>query len=137
VISFNGWGLTIYDSLSTMAVMNLTSHLSRATAYISEQLARNATHPFVVNPDAENKHVPFFETTIRYLGSLLSTYALTGEPDLLAAADKLGTALLPAFNTPSGLPRWGIDTVTYVKVVAACTFILILSQWKTRRQPCT
>jgi mannosyl-oligosaccharide alpha-1,2-mannosidase len=112
MISFNGWGLTIYDSLSTMAVMNLTSHLSHATAYVSEQLARNTTHPFVVKPDAENKQVPFFETTIRYLGSLLSAYALTKEPGLLAAADKLGTTLLPVFDTPSGLPRWGIDTIT-------------------------
>jgi mannosyl-oligosaccharide alpha-1,2-mannosidase len=97
-----------------MAIMKLTLQLFQATKYITDQLAHNTTHPFAVNPTAKNTHVPFFETTIRYLGSLLSTYALTGDPELLAAADKLGSALLPAFNTPSGLPRWGVDTITYV-----------------------
>lgn len=96
-----------------MALMNLTSHLSHATEHIMDQLAHNTTHPFAINPTAKNTHVPFFETTIRYLGSLLSTYAITNNHDLLVAADKLGTALLPAFDTPSGLPRWGVDPITY------------------------
>lgn len=95
-----------------MAVMNLTAQLSTASKFVSERLAHNTSHPFVVVPSAKNTHVPFFETTIRYLGSLLSTYALTGNADLLAAADKLGTVLLPVFDTPSGLPRWGVDPIT-------------------------
>ncbi|EGN96700.1 glycoside hydrolase family 47 protein [Serpula lacrymans var. lacrymans S7.3] len=52
-------------------------------------------------------YVAFFETTIRYLGGLLSAYALSGEPLLLARADDLGKALLPALNTSSGLPIGG------------------------------
>lgn len=46
-----------------------------------------------------------------YLGGLLSAYALSGEPVLLSRADDLGTMLLPAFNTTSGLPAFAVNTV--------------------------
>lgn len=65
----------------------------------------------LTRPQREN-FVPFFETVIRYLGGLLSAYALSGEPILLARADDLGKALLPAFNTSSGMPMYAVDTVT-------------------------
>jgi len=54
----------------------------------------------------------FFETTIRYLGGLLSAYALSHEPILLQKADKLGGKLLHIFDTPSGLPTYSINTRT-------------------------
>lgn len=58
-------------------------------------------------------YAPFFETTIRYLGGLLSAYALSKEPILLARADNLGRLLLPAFNgTTSGLPAYSVNTNT-------------------------
>lgn len=60
----------------------------------------------------QHQYAPFFETVIRYLGGLLSAYALSGEPVLLARADDLGQALLPAFNTSSGLPAFSVNTVT-------------------------
>lgn len=48
---------------------------------------------------------------IRYLGGLLSAYALSGETTLLARADDLGMMLLPAFNgTASGFPAFGVNT---------------------------
>lgn len=55
---------------------------------------------------------------IRYLGGLLSAYALSEDPRLLQLADDLGEKLLPAFNTPSGLPLWGVNTATCV-----CTIV--------------
>jgi hypothetical protein len=58
--------------------------------------------------------VPFFETTIRYLGGLLGGYALNGSPILLARADDLGRALLPAFNTTLGLPAFSVNVKTCV-----------------------
>jgi mannosyl-oligosaccharide alpha-1,2-mannosidase len=61
------------------------------------------THP-------QERHAPFFETVIRYLGGLLSAYALSHDPILLSRADDLGAALLPAFNTPSGIPAYGVNT---------------------------
>ena len=54
--------------------------------------------------------MPFFETVIRYLGGLLSAYALSKDPILLSRADDLGLALLPAFNTTSGLPVFSVNT---------------------------
>lgn len=60
----------------------------------------------------QDQFAPFFETVIRYLGGLLSAYALSGEPTLLSRADNLGTLLLPAFKTPHGLPMYAVNTVT-------------------------
>ena len=58
------------------------------------------------------EYAPFFETVIRYLGGLLSAYALSGETVLLSRAEELGRKLLPVFNTTTGLPRFGVNTVT-------------------------
>jgi len=41
---------------------------------------------------------------------MLSAYHLTKNPILLQKADELGTVLLAAFNTPSGLPVFAIDS---------------------------
>src|SRR5579864_282620 len=49
-------------------------------------------------------YVKNFEITIRLLGGLLSSYQLTGDKRLLSLADDLGTRLLPAFNSPTGMP---------------------------------
>jgi mannosyl-oligosaccharide alpha-1,2-mannosidase len=58
----------------------------------------------------QEKYALFFETVIRYLGGLLSAYALSRDPILLARADDLGSALMPAFNTPVGLPAFSVNT---------------------------
>ena len=55
------------------------------------------------------QYAPFFETVIRYLGGLLSAYALSGEKLLLDKADELATLLEPAFTT-NGFPVFGVDT---------------------------
>jgi len=49
--------------------------------------------------------VSVFETTIRILGGLLSAYDLSGEPIFLEKANDLGQRLLPAFDSPSGVPH--------------------------------
>uniref|UniRef100_A0A3B3ZJ09 alpha-1,2-Mannosidase n=1 Tax=Periophthalmus magnuspinnatus TaxID=409849 RepID=A0A3B3ZJ09_9GOBI len=48
--------------------------------------------------------VNLFETTIRILGGLLSTYHLTKDPLFLDKAVYLGSRLMPAFRTPSKIP---------------------------------
>jgi mannosyl-oligosaccharide alpha-1,2-mannosidase len=60
----------------------------------------------------KTRYARFFETVIRYLGGLLSAYALSHDPILLLRADDLGFALLPAFNTTSGLPAYSVNTVS-------------------------
>lgn len=46
-----------------------------------------------------------FEVNIRYIGGLLSAFYLTGEEVFRVKAIKLGEKLLPAFNTPTGIPK--------------------------------
>ena len=48
--------------------------------------------------------VQMFEITIRQLGGLLWAYQMTSEPKFLTLAEDLGTRLLPAFDSPTGMP---------------------------------
>uniref|UniRef100_A0AAY4C2Z8 alpha-1,2-Mannosidase n=1 Tax=Denticeps clupeoides TaxID=299321 RepID=A0AAY4C2Z8_9TELE len=52
----------------------------------------------------KNVDVNLFESTIRILGGLLSTYHLTGDSLFLDKAKDIGIRLMPAFNTPSKIP---------------------------------
>ncbi|KAH9166879.1 seven-hairpin glycosidase [Lactarius sanguifluus] len=101
VNNFNGWGLSIVDSLDTMWLMGLYDEFDAGLAVVA-----NVT--FTMSP---KQYAPFFETVIRYLGGLLSAYALSQDPILLARADDLGAALLPALDTPSGLPMYAVNTM--------------------------
>ncbi|KAF9269091.1 seven-hairpin glycosidase [Marasmius fiardii PR-910] len=100
--NFNGWGVTMYDALDTMWIMKLKDYFDEAVEVIAKE-------EFELSP---KDYAPFFETVIRYLGGLLSAYALSGKPILLQKADKLGEALLPAFDTPSGFPMFAVNTLT-------------------------
>ncbi|KIL65318.1 glycoside hydrolase family 47 protein [Amanita muscaria Koide BX008] len=100
---YNGWGVSLIDSLDTMWIMGLREEFNHSLSHV-------ASLNFTLPP---SKYMPFFETTIRYLGGLLSAYALSGSPILLSRADDLGQKLLPAFNgTESGLPSYSVHPVT-------------------------
>jgi hypothetical protein len=77
-------------------------------------------HCSIEERQSQNHHVPFFETVIRYLGGLLSAYALSHEPILLAKADQLANLLDPAFETASGLPAYAVSLRTSVKKIYLC-----------------
>lgn len=67
----NEWfnlGLTLIDSLDTMWLMGLVDEFNEAREWVQTEL-----------DIAQNKDVNLFETTIRVLGGLLSTYHLTGD----------------------------------------------------------
>lgn len=102
LIRFNGWGVTVYDSLDTLYLMGMDDEFHRALGVVEK-----ATFSL-----EEEKYAPFFETVIRYLGGLLSAYAMSKEPILLAKADELGRLLSPIFSTPSGFPAFEINTVS-------------------------
>jgi mannosyl-oligosaccharide alpha-1,2-mannosidase len=53
-----------------------------------------------------------FETTIRFVGGLLTCYALTGDPMFKEKAVHIADKMLPAFNTPSGIPYALVNTAT-------------------------
>jgi mannosyl-oligosaccharide alpha-1,2-mannosidase len=138
--SFNGWGVSIVDALDTLLLMDLRPQFTRAMEHV-------AAMNFSQTP---KERAPFFETTIRYLGGLLSAYALvlddgltSGVPwqptshssattpetgvshvrikqqrnriaaILLSRAEHLARALMPAFNTTSGLPSFGVNTIRF------------------------
>ncbi|KAF8582066.1 glycoside hydrolase family 47 protein [Ramaria rubella] len=98
--NFNGWGVTMVDSLDTMLLLGLEDEFQHALSQVASIDFRMP----------HGGHAPFFETVIRYLGGFLSAYALSKEPILLSRAEDLAIRLLPAFNTTSGLPIYGINT---------------------------
>ncbi|KAF7309441.1 alpha-1,2-Mannosidase [Mycena indigotica] len=102
VNNFNGWSVSVVDSLDTMWIMGLYDLFEEGLKVVTK------TNFYM----ASDGYVGFFETIIRYLGGLLSAYALSGEPILLEKADQLGSVLLPAFNTPSGLPMFAVNPTT-------------------------
>jgi len=85
--------MTAVDGLDTLIVAGLTDEATRARNYIAENLSFD-----------KDRSVQLFEITIRLLGGLLSGYQLTGDQRLLALADDLGGRLLPAFDSPTGMP---------------------------------
>jgi mannosidase alpha-like ER degradation enhancer 2 len=85
--------MTPVDSLDTMILMGLTKEADDTRELIAKNLS--------FDKDIE---VQVFEVTIRLLGGLLSGYQLTGDERLLTLAQDLGTRLLPAFNSPTGMP---------------------------------
>jgi hypothetical protein len=85
--------MTPVDALDTLILLGLNDEANEARELIATKLD--------FNRDIYVKH---FEITIRLLGGLLSSYQLTHDERLLKLADDLGTRLLPAFNTPTGLP---------------------------------
>ena len=85
--------MTAIDALDTMILMGLTAEADSTREYIATHLSFD-----------KDVYVKNFEFTIRLLGGLLSSYQLTGDQRLLDLAEDLGTRLLPAFKTPTGMP---------------------------------
>ncbi|XP_004485360.2 endoplasmic reticulum mannosyl-oligosaccharide 1,2-alpha-mannosidase isoform X1 [Dasypus novemcinctus] len=104
--SYNEWfglGLTLIDALDTMWILGLKQEFEEAKRWVSKKLN------FQKNVD-----VNLFESTIRILGSLLSTYHLSGDSLFLEKAKDLGTRLMPAFRTPSRIPFSDVNIGTGV-----------------------
>ncbi|THU91531.1 glycoside hydrolase family 47 protein [Dendrothele bispora CBS 962.96] len=96
---FGGWGVTLFDSLDTMLLLDLKKEYERAIPYVEK----------AVFAMPEDDHARYFETVIRYLGGLLSAYAISNETVLLERADRLADKLDNVFNTPSGFPMFGVN----------------------------
>ncbi|GAA6000206.1 hypothetical protein JCM10207_007905 [Rhodosporidiobolus poonsookiae] len=87
-------GYFVIDSLDSLLIAGLETEYKRARDWVE-----------TLSFDLDDKFHTF-EITIRVLGGLLSAYHLSGETDkmLLDKAVDLAERLLPAFETPSGLP---------------------------------
>jgi len=53
-----------------------------------------------------------FEVNIRMLGGLLSMYELSGNPKVLAKTVDFADRMMPAFNTPTGIPTYSVNLRT-------------------------
>jgi hypothetical protein len=93
--------MTPVDALDTLVLMGLKEDADRARALIAEKLSFD-----------KDLYVKNFEITIRLLGGLLSGYQLTNDKRLLTLAEDLGKRLLPAFNSPTGLPYMYVNLRT-------------------------
>ncbi|XP_051844167.1 mannosyl-oligosaccharide 1,2-alpha-mannosidase IC [Antechinus flavipes] len=87
-------GATIIDALDTLYIMELEDEFQEAKNWVEKSFDLD------VKGDAS-----VFEVNIRYIGGLLSAYYLTGEEIFREKVIRLGEKLLPAFNTPTGIPR--------------------------------
>ncbi len=85
--------MTPVDSLDTLLLLGLGEEAAKARELIATRLRFD-----------QDIAVKNFEITIRLLGGLLSSYQMTGDARLLRLADDLGTRLLPAFASPTGMP---------------------------------
>uniref|UniRef100_A0A8C5QC07 alpha-1,2-Mannosidase n=1 Tax=Leptobrachium leishanense TaxID=445787 RepID=A0A8C5QC07_9ANUR len=89
-------GATIVDSLDTLYIMDMMDEYKDAKEWVEKNLEFNV-----------NAEVSVFEVNIRFVGGLLSAYYLTGEEIFRKKVVELGEKLLPAFNTPTGIP-WAL-----------------------------
>ena len=92
--SFGGWAATLVDSLDTLWIMGLRDEFDEAVNAVAGIDFESST----------STTVSVFETTIRYLGGLLSAYDLSRNGMLLRKATELGEMLYVAFDTPNRMP---------------------------------
>eukprot|EP00760_Papus_ankaliazontas_P019459 PhM_4_TR18027/c0_g1_i1/m.93096/K01230/MAN1; mannosyl-oligosaccharide alpha-1,2-mannosidase len=99
-----GLGLTILDSLSTLYLMDHKKEFAEAIEWVTEKMDLD------IDIDVSQ-----FETTIRILGALLSSYELTGEKNeaLLRKAVEVADRVLWAYNTTSGIPHSTVNLKTH------------------------
>jgi Glycosyl hydrolase family 47 len=93
--------MTPIDALDTMLIMGLNDEAEKTKAALLQGLSFD-----------KNIAVKNFEITIRVLGGLLSAYQMTQDRRLLALAEDLGNRLLPAFESPTGMPYMYVNLKT-------------------------
>uniref|UniRef100_A0A182N1H4 alpha-1,2-Mannosidase n=1 Tax=Anopheles dirus TaxID=7168 RepID=A0A182N1H4_9DIPT len=87
-------GATIVDGLDTLYLMGLHKEFDEGREWVERKFT-------LENVDAE---LSVFETNIRFVGGFLTCYAFTGDRLFLEKAREVADKLLPAFQTPTGIP---------------------------------
>jgi len=87
-------GATIVDSLDTLYIMGMMDEFEKAREWVESDLDFNKM----------SGDISVFETNIRYVGGLLSAYALTGDEMFRDKATHVADKLMPAFKSPTGIP---------------------------------
>lgn len=93
---FCGWSATLVDALDTLWIVGLKDEFEAAVKAVGD----------IDFTTSQRKDIPVFETTIRYLGGMLSAYDLSGGQykTLLDKAVELAEILMGAFDTPNRMP---------------------------------
>ncbi|CAE6493700.1 unnamed protein product [Rhizoctonia solani] len=106
----NGWGATIVDAMSTMKIMGLEDLFTEAVNFSSK---------IDFNRSKTSDKVSLFETTIRYLGGLISAYELGGKKDqaLIDRAREVGNKLSNGWQGTNDFPYNTLDFTTDVPVI--------------------
>uniref|UniRef100_A0A182Q600 alpha-1,2-Mannosidase n=1 Tax=Anopheles farauti TaxID=69004 RepID=A0A182Q600_9DIPT len=87
-------GATIVDGLDTLYLMGLHKEFDEGREWVERKFTLD-------NVDAD---LSVFETNIRFVGGFLTCYAFTGDRLFLEKARHVADKLLPAFQTPTGIP---------------------------------
>jgi len=93
-------GISPFDAYSTLAVMGLEKEAKEIEEYA---LSKDWN---------QDVYVQVFEVNIRILGGLLAMYDHTQNPKILEKAIDFGNRLLPAFNSPTGIPYHSVNLKT-------------------------
>lgn len=107
------FSLTLIDVLDTLVILDDPSGFDTAVRNVIEWVS------FDVNTKPQ-----VFETTIRVLGGLLSGHIFAEKPgqkfhlpwyrgELLSMAHDLGKRMLPAFDTPTGIPYARVNAAVF------------------------
>lgn len=85
--------MTPVDAYDTFILLGMKKEASEAKKLILDSLDFN-----------RDDEIQVFEITIRLLGGLITAYEMDGDKKFLALAEDLGKRMMPAFNTPTGMP---------------------------------
>ncbi len=85
--------MTPVDAYDCLLMLGLKEEAGEAKEIILKNLNFNV-----------DNEVQVFEVTIRLLGGLITAYELDGDERFLTLATDLADRLMPAFNTPTGMP---------------------------------
>ena len=85
--------MTPVDAFDTMLLMGLKKEAAEAKTLIFKKLSFN-----------KDFYVKNFEIVIRLLGGLITSFQLDGDKRFLKLAIDLANRLLPAFDSPTGMP---------------------------------
>lgn len=88
-------GATIVDGLDTLWIMGLKDRFKDGRDWIEGHLTL----------DDITTEMSVFETIIRFVGGLLTCYAFTKDEMFLRRSVEIADKMLPAFDTPTGLPH--------------------------------
>jgi len=94
IFGSSSMGATIVDAMDTLFIMGMDEEFEKGKEWIAGNLDMNQM----------SGDVSVFETNIRYVGGLLTAYAFTGDDLFKKKATHIVDKLLPAFDTPTGIP---------------------------------